>query len=79
MVKAGIKVEFKEVTDRICMVTTRIEDRYHTLMCAYATTLPNSEKKPEIRYKFYKDLDSLINGVSKRNILYIAGDFNAKT
>ncbi len=79
MVKAGIKVEFKEVTDRICMITTRIEDINHTLICAYAPIMPNSEKKPEIREKFYKDLDSLINGVSKRNILYVAGDFNAKT
>ncbi len=34
MVKAGIKVKFKEVTDRICMITTRIEDRYYTLICA---------------------------------------------
>ncbi len=48
-------------------------DRNHTLICAYAPTLPNSEKKPEIRDKFYKDLESAINGVSKRNILYIAG------
>ncbi len=76
MVKVGIKVEFKEVMDRICMITTSIEDRYHTLICAYGRTLPNIEKKPEIRDKFYKDLESIINNESKRNILYIAWDFN---
>ncbi len=45
MVKSRIKVEFKWVKDRICMITTRIEDRG----CAYAPTMPNSENKPEIR------------------------------
>lgn len=49
------------------------------IICAYAPTLPISEKNPEIRDSFYSDLDNLINSISKRHILILTGDFNAKT
>ncbi len=73
MVKAGMKMEFNEVTDRICMITKRIEDRNHTLIYAYVSTLLNSEKKPEIRDKIYKDLESVINDISKRKSYILLG------
>ena len=79
IVRKGIKVEFQEFTDRICAITTHLDERKLMLINAYAPTLPKSENNPEIREKFYKDLDSIINTVSKRTILLIAGDFNAKT
>ena len=95
MVREGIKAEFKEVSDRICMITTkstsgrRINNntgstgrnnfRKNVLICAYAPTLPISERNPDIREHFYNELESVINRVSKRDILFIAGDFNAKT
>ncbi len=76
--KAGIKVEIKEVMYRICMITSQIYDRNHIPICVYAPTLTNSEKKPE-KNQFCKDLESIKNGVIKRNILCIATEFNTKT
>ena len=47
MVKEGYKVNFKEITDRICMITTEVNGRKYVLINAYVHTLPNSEKYPE--------------------------------
>ena len=60
------------------MATIKIGNRKHTVISAYAPTLPVSENNPELREKFYTDLDSVIQGVSKCNFLTIGGDFNAK-
>ena len=73
------RLNSKKLQNSICMATIKAGNRNHTMICAYAPTLPNSEKNPEQREIFYKDLESVINNVSKRSILYVAGDFNAKT
>lgn len=49
MVKAGSKVNFKEITNRICMLTTEVTGRKFVLINAYAPTLANSAKHPERR------------------------------
>ena len=49
------------------------------MVCAYAPTLEKSEAKPELRDKFYAELDSVVQKSKSRNALIIAGDFNAKT
>ncbi len=79
IVNQDFKTEFKCITERICIATVSVGNRKHTIISAYAPTLPVSESKPEVREKFYQDLDSVIQGVSKRNFLTIGGDFNAKT
>ena len=61
------------------MATIKAGNRNHTIVCAYAPTLLNSKKNPEQRVNFYKDLESIINSVSERNILNVTGDFIAKT
>ncbi len=60
------------------MATVYLNNRKHSIISAYAPTLPISEKNPNIRDSFYKELDSVIQGISKRNVLIIGGDFNAK-
>ena len=71
IIDKDLKAEFKPVTDRICMATIQIGKRKHTVISAYAPTLPVSENDPEVREKFYSDLDSVVQGVSKCNILTI--------
>ena len=71
---------FKRYSDRICSATINLPDnRKLLIISALAPTLPNSEKNPEKRENFYQELENVINGTSKRTILIIAGDFNAKT
>ena len=44
----------------------------------YAPTLVLSEKNEEIKEEYYRALDETIRRISKRNLLIIAGDFNAE-
>ena len=74
--------EFKAVNERICKLTLTIDSktkRKLVFITGYAPTLINSEKNPEIRDNFYNALEDEIRKTSNRNILIIAGDFNAKT
>ena len=45
-------------------------------ICAYFS---RKYEKPEVREEFYNRLDSVVQSVSSRDILIIAGDMNAKT
>ena len=45
----------------------------------YAPTLDDSKKHPEVQEKYYQELEETINAVSKRDLLLIGGDMNAKT
>ncbi len=47
-------------------------------IATYAPTLEVSEKKPAIRDEYYLELESVVNTVSKRDILIVGGDQNAK-
>ena len=62
------------------MLTIKTNKNYTiTVINAYAPTLPVSENDPDIRERFYDELESVVRSVSKRDFLVIAGNFNAKT
>ena len=63
----------------MCSVEMNKPKRKLTMICAYAPTLPRSNANPALREDFYAELESLVNTVSKRNTLILAGHFNAKT
>lgn len=67
--------------DRICMgkLSAPKLNRNIVIICAYAPSLPVSESKPGVKGEFYQQLESVINTVSNRSLLYIAGEFNAQT
>ena len=72
-------VEFAPINDRICIITTKVNNNQMLhIISAYATTLDKSEKQPETREKFYSDIDSIIRKHKSRHITIIVGDFNAK-
>ncbi len=78
------QIDFHPISDRICMATTKLESetknsRKLVVICAYAPTLPYSQKHPETRESFYDELNQLVSKCSKRDTLIMAGDFNAET
>ena len=80
IVNSQRKIEFEPISDRICQLTTKINDNQKlNFICAYAPTLKQSEVNPEIRENFYAQLDSVIKKSKSRDALVIGGDFNAKT
>ena len=81
LVKKGTQLDFTPVNERLCISKVKLErkDQKLVVITAYAPTLVESEKTPSIREEFYDKLDSIVNSISNRDILVIAGDFNAKT
>lgn len=81
VVKRNSKVSFLLISERVCMCTLEIAkpSRKITMICTYAPTMPTSEKQPQIHKALCNQLESLINSVSRRNALVVAGDFNPKT
>ena len=73
VVRPGMNTSFTAVSDRLCMCKLILEEsnRAIYMICAYAPTLPVSEKNPDIRDKFYEDLESLIRTVSNRSIILV--------
>ena len=79
LIRKDLNPTIKKITDRIC--TAKIQLKEHSLhfISAYAHTLDKSEKEPNIREEFYEALEATIEKTAKRDLLVIAGDFNAKT
>ena len=48
-------------------------------ICAYAPTLENTKKDQAATETFYSQLEAVISKTSSRNLIVLAGDFNAKT
>ena len=78
---ADLNLEFEAVNERLCKATIKKESNEPNtvIIVAYAPTLEVSTKYPKRREQFYDELNALTNKVSQRDILYIMGDFNAKT
>ena len=79
VVKADTKCSFMPINDRICKLTIYKKRNNIVIISAYAPTLAVSKKHPEQCELFYENLESLIHTVNERDLLVIAGDFNAKT
>jgi hypothetical protein len=85
IVEQVFKPQFKSISDRICLMTTRLavdenrKKRELFFISTYAHTLSNSETNPEIRDRFYEELDYTIKHISNRSLLVVAVDFNANT
>ena len=67
------------ISDRICTATFKTEQRTAIFVSTYAPTLEQTQKNPQNTEKFYEDLEDIINTTSRRHLLTIAGNLNAKT
>ena len=79
LIKADIQHKFKRITERVCTVDVRLKHNTLKLIAIYAPTLSSSEENPQIREDLYNAIESIVKNVSDRDIVIIAGDFNAKT
>ena len=79
LVDEQLQVTIKTVSDRICYLSTFVNNRQYYVINVHAPTLPTSEKTPSIRQDFYENLDNLLHNIPNRANLYLAGDFSAKT
>ena len=72
---------FTAVSDRICYISfiTEKNNIKNIIISAYAPTLPSSQKNPDIRQKFYDELDQIISSTNSSMRVFLLGDFNAKT
>ena len=80
VVETKSKVNFRPISDRICMLTNKAGNNTQTsLISAYAPTLEKTKKSPEDTISFYNELSSVIKLTNSRDMIIIGGDFNAKT
>ena len=70
---------FDRLNDRTCFMRTQLDNKKLTFISAYAPTLITSTKDPKQREDFYDDLNSFIEKEKTGTLLFIGGDFNAKT
>jgi hypothetical protein len=62
---------------RVSTAAVQLKDRRLVLATAYSPTSPNTETNPAETDAFYASLISLCNDTPRRDLLLIAGDFNA--
>ena len=89
-VSSNIRCRFQRISGRIGKITSdNTEDGKENktnkankpklvFIAAYAPTLPASIRNEEETDTFYEDLEKATEEIPKRDILVIAGDFNAK-
>ena len=61
IVETKSKVNFRPISDRICMLTNKAGNNTQTsLISAYAPTLEKTKKSPDDTISFYNELSSVI-------------------
>ena len=78
VVEENTKLEFKAVSERICLAKIKANNKSIVVISAYSPTLDQTKKNPENTEKFYNDLTMTVQS-SKSNMILIGGDFNART
>ena len=89
-VSSNLRCRFQRISDRICKITSDNTEDWKqnktykenkpklVFIAAYAPTLPASIKNEEETDKFYEDHEKATEEIPKRDILVIAGDFDAE-
>ena len=78
LIESALSPAFKEISDRMCMATIKLETNKLIIIATYAPTEQRSKDHPEEREQFYCELEQLVSKIPKRDFLAITGDFNAK-
>ena len=68
-------IEFNAISSRLAVLKLRGKYNNVTLIQCYAPTTTHPDEKVDT---FYSQLQQLIDKTSKRDILFVMGDFNAK-
>lgn len=68
-------IEWKPISPRIILARFRSKTRNVTFINCYA---PTNEAEVETKADFYDELQKTLNGRTRRDIIIVTGDFNAK-
>ena len=68
-------IEWKPISPRIILARSRSKIRNVTFINCYA---PTNEAEVETKADFYDELQKTLDGRTRRDILIVTGDFNAK-
>ena len=79
VVDENSKVTFKPVSERISVLTAKLNNIKHVFISVYAPTNETTIKDSNDTRTFYENLSDIINTIGKNDNLVIGGDFNAKT
>ena len=79
LVQKELNPTFKTISNRICSAKIELAKYNVHIISAYAPTLNVSERQTTQRDDFYDQLDAAVNKIPLRDVLYVVGDFNAKT
>ena len=64
VVAANRNINFEPISDRICVITTKINNTHKLIIISvYAPTLETSKKNHDVRDNFYNELGSIISRV----------------
>jgi exonuclease III len=67
----------KFVSDRLLLLSIKLRRRKMHLFCVYCPTAPNTARDPGSTADFMSLLDSTLHTLPTRDIIIVAGDFNA--
>ena len=70
---------FTKISERICQAHIQFKNKVLYFISAYAPTLQKSETDQEQREVFYEQLNNVVKNINSKHLIFIAGDFNAKT
>ena len=77
LVTSKSEITFKQIAERISILTTTIKKRKYCFISVYAPTNKSNVKDPE--ETFYEQLSDIISNVDRNVLIIIGGDFSAKT
>ena len=80
LVRESTKLSFEAISERLCIAEIKLDNKTKIYaISVYAPTEDETGKYPEKTDEFYNKLSTVISKVSKRDILVVGGDFNART
>ena len=79
LINSALNPTLNRISDRICSAKIQLKSRCLYVICGYAPTLTKSEENPKLRDEFYAELDQAVSNISRRHVVVVLGDFNAKT
>ena len=79
LIRKNLNPDIQRVSDRICTAEITLKNYKAKIISVYAHTLKIAEENTEIREEFYETIENIIDKTPKRDVIILAGDFNAKT
>ncbi|CAF3964342.1 unnamed protein product, partial [Rotaria sp. Silwood1] len=70
--------EWQAITERLIKVRLKCTSMHITFIAVYAPVNPSNKTMADNSEKFYMDLQETMDGISKKDMIVLMGDFNAR-